>query len=93
MTRDEKERYYSIKLWLSRYGNLVAFGIFSFKANPEYLTTNKVLNEKKTVSQIWCHFKASVFLIFNVAYDCAMLKNNIFVLGVQKHIAHWRKRK
>ena len=48
---------------------------------------------RKTVSQIWCHFKPSVFLIFNVAYDWVMLKNNIFVLGVQKHIAHWRKKK
>ena len=80
-------------MWLSLYGNLVAFGISLSKPIPENLTTNKVLNEKKTVSQIWCHFKASVSLIFNVAYDFAMLKNNIVVFGCSKAYCTLEKKK
>ena len=82
-------------MWLSLYGNLVAFGIFWLLIHTEYfLATNQILNRKERylVKKIDI-ISSRLVLIFNVAYDDAMLHNNQFLFCVQNRIADWRKKK
>ena len=66
----------------------MAFGIFWLLIHTEYfLATNQILNRKERYLVKNDIILSRLVLIFNVAYDDAMLHNNKFLFCVQNRIA------